>query len=121
MPEPIILQATRPPRPAPKSLGSEMLYDMVRAQRSVRRVLKNKQVSYEFMVRLLRSWRRELSRMRRNISWPVDNRTFQRCEMIIAFAEDFHAENIRKHESYKKGNPDEQDIRQLELRRTLYR
>lgn len=106
----------------PQSLGSTTRWDMLRAHRIVKTVMKDRHISYEFMVKLIGSWKKEMARMKHGTTYmPVDNRTFQRCEMIIAFAEDFHAENIRKHESYKKGNPDEQDIRQLELRRTLYR
>lgn len=83
-------------------VDQELIRSIIGAQRGLKKALKNEPVTFQHYTKIIRSWQRELLRLRKA---NKSERVIRNAEIILAFMKNLHQENTRKYESYRKGDP----------------
>ena len=83
-------------------VDQQLLRDIIGAQKGLKKALKNEPVTFSHYTKIIRSWQRELLRLRKA---NESERLIRNAEIILGMMKNLHRENISKYESYRKGDP----------------
>ena len=75
----------------------DVIRDMIKAQRAVRKALRNQTITMRFMKKLIRSWQGELGHLRRR---QESERVIRIAELSLAFLKATHEDNLSRYEAY---------------------
>ena len=82
-------------------ISQELMNDIIRSQRYVKKALKDKKLSIKIMTGLIRSWQGELGSLRRKCKLGyVSDRDVRLAELALGFLKEIHQDHLRKYESY---------------------
>lgn len=78
-------------------ISKDLMADIIKAQKLVKKALKNQKLSIRVMTKLIRSWQGELGSLRRK---HVSERELRGAELSLGFLKQIHQDNLGKYESY---------------------
>ena len=82
-------------------ISEDLMADIFRAQKLVKKSLKDKKISIKIMTELIRSWQGELGSIRRKFrAGRVSQREVRGAELALGFLKATHQDNLSKYESY---------------------